>query len=161
MNIKGIQAIQVPRNAVSPVDRNNATAIGKNVSSAGKVNTGAIANESGTPQIQAARIGPSIGSIQAQLDLILVNYPPFFPIGKYQRLDLIKGVNHVQEEIEKSNIDPNLKKTYSGEKLSEKATDEEISVALEKLYQLRHAISSGHPSETGARPSGMILDLKG
>lgn len=160
MNINGIQTSQVPQNAVRPSEKDNASAIGRSISTAGKINTGSTVNEAMTPQIQAAGIVPSIGSIQAQLDLILVQYPPFFPIGKYQRLELIKNTNHVQEEIEKSNIDPTLKNIYSGEKLSEKSTDEEISVALDELYQLRQAINSGHPARTGSGASGMILNVK-
>jgi len=155
MNINSIQASQVPQNAVRPFNKYNATAESRSVSIAGKVSTGAAVNELGIPREQVTGAGASLSGLLAQLDLILVHFPPFFPIAKYQRLDLIKSVNHVQEEIEKSNIDPSLKNIYSGEKLSEKAPDEEISTALDKLFQLRNAIAGRNP----ALP-GMILNVK-
>jgi len=160
MNISGIQTNQVPQNAFCPVNKGNATADSRSVSSEGKGLTGVSEPESGTPQIQAAGTGTSLSSLQEQLDGILVHYPPFFPIGRYQRLDLIKNVNHIQEEIEKSNIDPSLKKIYSREKLSKEATDLEISSSLGNLSQLRDTFTGKNQSTSDTAKTGLILNVK-
>jgi hypothetical protein len=161
MNIKSIQAIQVPQNAVRPADGNDATSEGRSVSSAGKAGSGVPSIGSRTPQIQSSGTGASVDNVQLLLhDLITVHYPPFFPLGKYQRIELIKKVRVVQEEVDKSDIDSNLKKTHSGEKLTDNATDKEISTALEKLFELRNKITGRKPAPTGKTKPGMILNAK-
>jgi hypothetical protein len=113
-----------------------------------------------TPQVQAQRITAYIDSIQEQLDLILVHYPPFFPIGTYQRLDLIEKIRGIQEEVEMSSIDESVKQTFGSETLKDDATDEDINVALDKLFGLRDNLMKDRSVSPHKAHPGSILNIK-
>lgn len=83
----------------------------------------------------------SVNYIQKQLDMILTHYPPFFPPGTYQRLDLIKKIRAVQEGAGKSSLSNELKKTLSDKKLQDNVSDKDISSALNKLFELRDKLT--------------------
>ena len=99
MNITNIQASQISQNAVSMADKFPAYTANRGVSPV---------TESATPQVQPSAIAAGISYLKEQLDKILVNYPPFFPLGTYQRLDLIKKIKGIEEDIQKSSIDTGL-----------------------------------------------------
>jgi hypothetical protein len=160
MNINAVQPNQGQQDAALFADKSNATFNNRTVPSFGMPRSSISSAESRTPQIQAQGITAFIDSIQEQLDLILVHYPPFFPIGTYQRVDLIQKIKGIQEEVEGSSVDEGIKKTFSGITLKDDATDEDISAALDKLFGLRDALmKDGSVSHDKVRP-GSILNIK-
>jgi hypothetical protein len=75
--------------------------------------------------------------VKEQLDAIMFSFPPYFPAGTPQRLDLIKGVRGVQEEIKNSKLPNDVKEKLAGQKLTDTATDQEVSTALIGLKQYK------------------------
>ncbi len=148
MNITNIQASQISQNAVSMAEKIQAAS------------TRASVNETATPQIQPSSISAGIGYLKEQLDSILVSYPPFFPLGTYQRLDLIKKIKGIQEDVQKSSIDAGLKKTITTEKLPVDATDQQISTSLDKLFTLRNTLDKDRSVASEPVQPGAILDIK-
>jgi hypothetical protein len=75
--------------------------------------------------------------VKDQLDTIMFSFPPFFPVGSPQRLDLIKGVRGVQEEIGRSAIPPEMKQKLTTPQLTDHATNHEVAAVLRdiKLYK--------------------------
>lgn len=114
--------------------------------------------ESRTAQVQGLTAG--INYMKEQLDEILISYPPFFPLGTYQRLDLIKKIHGLQDEVQKSSIDANLKETFAENKLPEHATDLEISAALDGLLGLRDTLTKDKSASSEKAQPGAILDIK-
>jgi hypothetical protein len=90
----------------------------------------------------------------------LNSYPPFFPVGAYQRLDLIKGIKTLEEKIGKSAVDENIKKIFSGGKLSDDATDAEISASLDKLFIVRDKLAEKKTVNSEPVKHGSFLDVK-
>jgi hypothetical protein len=160
MNINAVQPMRSLQNAALPLERSNAAFVDAAFSSVGQIGVSASSTESRTPQIHAQGITTFIDSIQEQLDLILVHYPPFFPIGTYQRLDLIQKIKGIQEEVEGSSIDEGIKKTFSGVTLKDDATDEDISAALDKLFGLRDALMKDDSISHDKLHPGSILNMK-
>lgn len=160
MNINSIHTNQVTQNASRLVDKSNSNVENRSGFSASQVSTGMSENEISTPQMQAQGITISVNYLQKQLDIILTHYPPFFPPGTYQRLDLIKKIKGIQEEVEKSAIDANLKKMFSGKMLSEDSTDKDISLALDKLFGLRDKLKQDNTESTDKAQPGSILNIK-
>ncbi len=68
--------------------------------------------------------------VKQQIQTILTSFPPYFPAGSPQRIDLIKGVKGVQEEIKNSGLPKEVKDKLAGQKLTDTATDKEIHTAL-------------------------------
>jgi hypothetical protein len=66
-----------------------------------------------TTVVQATTLVNHIDYLKEQLDKILVDFPPFFPPGSYQRVDLIKGIRNIQEGAEKSSVPRNMHKDIS------------------------------------------------
>jgi hypothetical protein len=115
------------------------------------------------PRTQDTQISTSLSDpnyIKTQLEAIIVNFPPFFPVGSPQRFDLIQGIKGVQAEIEKSPLSPDMKTKLTGQKLSDSATDREISVALSALkgYKKENAQTSSPAHNRSS--SGTIVNLK-
>lgn len=73
--------------------------------------------------------------VKEQIDNIMLSFPPYFPVGSPQRVDLIKGVKGVQDEIKSSPLPTEVKDTLAGQKLTDSATDKEISTALKGIQQ--------------------------
>jgi hypothetical protein len=160
MNINAVQPNQGQRDAALFADKSNATFNNRTVLSFGMPGSSISSAESRTPQVQAQGITSFIDSIQEQLDLILVHYPPFFPIGTYQRLDLIQKIKGIQEEVERSSIDEGLKKTFSAAALKDDATDKDISLALDKLFGLRDSLLKDVSVSHDKALPGSILNIK-
>jgi len=155
-----VQPNQGLQNSALSADKSNAAFNNKAVSCVGMPGASTSPPGSSTPQVQAQGITSYIDSIQEQLDLALVHYPPFFPIGTYQRLDLIEKIRGIQEEIERSSIDESVKKTFSAETLKDDATDEDIYVALDKLFGLRDTLMKDRSVSPHKAHPGSILNLK-
>ena len=73
--------------------------------------------------------------IKQQIETIMNTFPPYFPAGSPQRVDLIKGVKGVQDEIKSSKLPTEVKDKLAGQKLTDAATDKEISIALKGIQQ--------------------------
>lgn len=113
-----------------------------------------------TPEAQSMSISGSINYIQNKLDAALINYPPFFPAGHPQRIDLIKGLKGIQETIKKSAIPEEAKKTAAGPKLSDHASDSEISAALDSLVQFKNSFIQNHTEGTNTKQPGTVVNIK-
>jgi hypothetical protein len=116
------------------------------------------AAQSSTVQRQA--LINRIDYIKEQLDKVLVDFPPFFPPGTYQRVDLIKGIRNIQAEIEKSAFAGAMKKDTSSWKLTEDATDHEISAALDKLFGFRDEMAESISGGFRNLEPGSMLNIK-
>jgi len=117
-------------------------------------------NDAQSPVIQAQTLITHINYTKEQLNKILVEFPPFFPPGSYQRIDLIKGIRGIQDEVEKSSIQSDLTKEISSNKLSGDATDSEISSALGKLFSLRDELSKSFPMTVESPKPGTLVNVK-
>lgn len=113
-----------------------------------------------SPAIQAQALITHINYTKAQLDKILVNFPPFFPLGSYQRADLIKGIRGIQDQVEKSSVKSNVKQEISSSKLSENAADKDISAALDQLMSLRDELSKSLPPAAESPKQGVLVSIK-
>jgi hypothetical protein len=123
---------------------------------------GSAGSSTGPPLgVQAQTLITHINYTKDQLDKILVSFPPFFPAGSYQRIDLIKSIRGIQDQVEKSSVQANVKQEIaSSNKLSEKATDSEISAALDQLFSLRDELSKGLPAATENPQPGALVSIK-
>jgi hypothetical protein len=111
-----------------------------------------------TPQAQMISISSSVDFINEQLKTLLNSFPPFFPAGSPQRIDLIKGIQGLQEKIEKASVPGDLKKETSGPKLTDQATDQEISAALDGLNRFREVSLQGQNHPAPQEP-GKVLSV--
>lgn len=149
MNISSIMPAQLVQDIHHQTDRGVET---KNSSSA----TGASVKSPGT----TAQDAPAhIDYFKAQLDSLLTHYPPFFPAGSYQRIDLIKKIKGIQEEIERSSLDSNLKKMSAGRKLDNDSSDAEISAAIDNISKLRDTLTENNPAAADLSKPGSILNM--
>jgi hypothetical protein len=165
MNIKGIQTSQI----VPPVPRshegsnsNAGAGSGLSPEPSSRVPPGSSAstNVSRTPLVEARTLANHIDYLKEQLDKILVDFPPFFPPGTYQRADLIKGIRSIQDEVEKSSVTSDMKEEISSQKLTENATDLGISAALDKLLSLRNDIAKKIPETAESLEPGTMISIK-
>jgi hypothetical protein len=155
MNIHSIQAIQFLQNAIGFPEKGDNQANTKSGSSGAQVTT-----EINPPRVSPQGISAMINYIQEQLKSLLESYPPFFPAGSPQRIDLIKKVKGLEEQIGHSSVDTHLKKALAENPLPEQATDQDISAALDRLFSLRDRLQKKSPvSGTPVKP-GTILNLK-
>ena len=98
--------------------------------------------------------------IKEQLNTIMYSFPPFFPLGSPQRLDLITGIKGVQEEIGKSSLPPELKERLTANKLTDKSTDREVSAALADLKQYKETIKPKRAQTVDRVQRGIIVNVK-
>jgi hypothetical protein len=113
-----------------------------------------------SPVIQSQSLLNRINYAKEQLDKILVNFPPFFPPGSYQRIELIKGIRGIEDEVEKSSVQSAMKMEISSQKLSENATDSDISASLDRLFSLRDELSKGIPMTAESPQPGSLVNIK-
>ncbi len=109
---------------------------------------------------QAQALSARISYVKEQLDKILVEFPPFFPAGSYQRIDLIKGIRGIQDQVEKSSVQSKLKEEISSNKLSDSASDSDISVALDQLLNLKDDLSQSLPTGSENHKPGTLVSIK-
>jgi len=117
-------------------------------------------NKSNSPEAQAQTSVTHINYIKKELDTILIDYPPFFPAGSPQRIDLIKKIKGLQGEIEKAPVSSDTKKSIRSQKLSDKATDAEIGKALQGIMNAKNELTRNIPAESNAARPGSFLDVK-
>ena len=92
------------------------------------------ANPGGQAPQQHNRLTSS-NYVKQQIETIMTTFPPYFPAGSPQRIDLIKGVSGVQDEIKSSPLPTEVKNKLAGQQLTDAATDKEISTALKGIQQ--------------------------
>ena len=163
MNIKGIQTNQIQQGILRPAERSEYTIdiIRDSSSDPARLQYDALPNEARPVRVQLQGIINNIHYLQEQLLRLLTEYPPFFPPGSPQRLDLIKKVKGVQEEIEKVSGRTGDKKISSGDqKLKENATDAEIATAIEDLANFRKEVSQNGHLITDKPQPGTLLNIK-
>lgn len=110
-----------------------------------------------TPIGQMISISASIDFVSEQLKSLLTSFPPFFPVGSPQRVDLIKEIKDLQGKIEMADI-PAPMKTIAGPSLSKQASDKEIDGALKGLMQFRD-VALNIKEASGASEAGKVLNL--
>jgi len=101
-----------------------------------------------------------VNSLQSKWDLNQVQYPPFFPIATYQRINLIGEVKGIQQDIERSSLSPELKQAIAGEKLTGDATDKQLANVLDKILSLRDTLSRELAVSKKDVQPGSILKLE-
>ena len=160
MKITDIQINQVSQN----VEKSNPAVDKRAGSPVSRVNSCGLSVKTEvirTQQGQAKAINPAVNNnIREQLDEILVHYPPFFPIAKYQRLDLIEKVKGIEEKLEDLSINEDLKQMLSGKKLTDDATDNELSCALDNFFYLRGILTKNEEVFSDTPAIGSILNIK-
>ncbi len=165
MNINSIQTSEVVPVILRSPERNNARVdAGKGPSPEPPASvlpgSSGPTNDAQSTVIQAQTLITHINYAKEQLDKILVEFPPFFPPGSYQRIDLIKGIRGIQDEVERSSLQVDMKKEISSSKLSEDATDSEISAALGKLFSLKDELSKSLPMTVESPKPGTLVNVK-
>ncbi len=109
---------------------------------------------------QTQSIIAGVNYIEEQIKDYMFSWPPFFPAGHPSRPDLVKGIKSVSDTIKTSSIDPTIKKAaLSGETLPDNASDQEISSALGKLFNLRDTLVQ-HGVNQGPQPTGNLVRIK-
>jgi hypothetical protein len=122
---------------------------------------GIFSGEMDTIQGQSLGITASISNLQGQMeDLNVVHFPPFFPIAKYEKIDLVMKIRGIQEQIGQSSLPPEVKQSVSADKLKSDATDKEIGDAIGKLFAVRDTLTQGRKVSVKNSQPGSILTLK-
>ncbi|HET6514374.1 MAG TPA: hypothetical protein VFG09_04380 [Thermodesulfovibrionales bacterium] len=110
--------------------------------------------------LPAQNVLAHIDYFKEQLDAILTQYPPFFPPGSYQRIDLIKKIRGLQDEVGKSSLPADIKKAVGGQKLADDATDGEIGAAIQGLLNVSNKASQKISAVKDAARQGSILNTR-
>jgi hypothetical protein len=155
MNINSIQAIQFWQNAIGYNEKSDSptdTRLGSSLVQ--------VTSQIKTPQVSTQGIFTRISYIEEQLKSLLESFPPFFPAGSPQRIDLIKKIKGLEEQIGHSSVEAHLKKAFTENPLPKQATDQEISAALDKLFSLRDKLQEKSPVSGDPVKPGTIVNLK-
>jgi hypothetical protein len=155
MDINSIQSGQLSQNAILSNNRRGQVADGRSGSSYTQSSV-----EIKTPQVSAETVVPRINYLKQQLSELLTSFPPYFPAGSPQRIDLIKKINGLDELVEKSSPKKSGDKTSSDNKLSEDASDKEISAALDRLFGFRDAVQQANLQPAESPKPGTIVNVK-
>lgn len=97
--------------------------------------------------------------VKQQINTILTTFPPYFPAGSPQRLDLIKGIKGVQDEIKSSPLSTEVKDKLAGQKLTDVATDKEISTALKGIQRYTDDHSPSPSTSNNKSQSAEIVSI--
>jgi hypothetical protein len=144
---------------------------GSSLSSAGNVNTAGAQQSRQSALADAASSGSgqttqqlnsltNANFIKDQIETIMFSFPPFFPAGSPQRLDLITGVREVQYEIKNSSLPTEVKDKLAGQELTAASTDKEISNALKGVQQYTEGYSSTPSQSTESSQTVNIVSLE-
>jgi hypothetical protein len=155
MNINSIQSGQLSQNAIRSNDRSGQVADGRSDSSYTQSSV-----EMKTPHVSAEGVILGINYFKDQIREILTSFPPFFPAGSPQRINLIKKIKGLEELAERSSPKKSGDNTSSDNRLSEDASDQEISAALDRLFGFRDAVQQANPQPAEPPKSGTIVSVK-
>ncbi len=157
--INTIHPYQGQQNAVRPGGSNATSVESRPVQSGGRSET-VLPPEMDAPEALMLGIAERVNSLQEKLDLNLVQYPPFFPIATYQRMDLIGEIRNIQVDVEKLSLSPEIKQDISGAKLEDDATDDQIAHVLDKVLALRDSLKQKLTVSSKDIQPGVILKLE-
>jgi hypothetical protein len=165
MNIKSVQATQIVPGQLRSPEAGNAktdawTGLSPEISTRVASVLSTSINAAQTPVLEAQALSTHINYVKDQLDKILLDWPPFFPPGTYQRADLIKAIRNIQDEVEKSSVPSDMKKDVASQKLSGNATDHDISAALDKLLSFRDEIAKSASGNAEIFESGTVVSIR-
>lgn len=155
--INQINPYQGLQNAIRPGGSQTSSDDNRMVLSAGRTSTVLLAEkESVDPQL--LKITERIATLQRNLDLTLVYFPPFFPIASYQRMDLITEMQAIGGDISQADISPALKQAaVAVQQLSSESTDADLSDALDKLTAVRDTlVNQRAATQTDVRPGSLL-----
>lgn len=157
--INMIHPYQGQQNAVRP-GGSNATSVESKPVMSGARSEKELPPGMDAPEALILGITERVNTLQEKLDLNLVQYPPFFPIATYQRMDLIGEIRNIQVDIEKSSLSPEIKQSISGNKLKDDATDDQIAGVLDKVLALRDTLRQKLTVSPKDIQPGVILKLE-
>jgi hypothetical protein len=102
----------------------------------------------------------NVNYVKEQIETILFSFPPYFPAGSPQRIDLIQGVKGVQDEIKKSPLPSDVKEKLAGPELTDESTDKDISTALEGVKQYTEGLSPAPSQSTNKSQTVNIVSIE-
>jgi hypothetical protein len=155
MEINGIN-IQLSRAGISlpPAEKGDATRALQSKQS--EIADSASSGDKQTPkQLDSLT---NVNYVKQQIETIMFSFPPYFPAGTPQRIDLIKGVKSVQDEIESSPLPAEVKEKLAGQKLTDDSTDKEISTALEGVKHYAEGYSPA-PSPSPSTKNSQTVNI--
>lgn len=155
MNINSIQAAQPSQNAIRSTEKGDYGVDARLGSLSARA-----PSELRTPQVSIQGITHGINYLHEQLQTLLTSFPPFFPAGSPQRLDLIKQIKSLEDQIGKSSEDDNVKTAFNEHKLPDHASDHEISASLDRLIGFRDAAKQTEPMHAEPVKPGIIVNVK-
>ena len=161
MYINQINPYQGMQNAIRPGGSQTSSDDNRMVLSAGRTSAVLLA-EKDSVDPQLLKITERVATLQRNLDLTLVYYPPFFPIASYQRMDLITEMKGIGEDIAQSDLSPAMKQAAAAavSGLGVDSTDDDIAGALDSLIAVRDTlVNQRAASQTEVQP-GSILALE-
>ena len=157
MDINSISSLPALFDAVSLSSATNST---NSAISAESTSTSASSADQKYQPAQTLSVRSNIDYIQQQLNDILQDYPPWFPAGSPQRIDTIKAMKSVLENVKNSSISEETKKYLSKIQLKDNATDQEISTALDAIAQFNNNVVGDGTQEPGSGKSGNIINIE-
>ena len=161
MDINGIN-IQVAKSESSPLLAANGDTAGALKSRRSALSDSAGAGSSQASSAHASHVHTSLidsNYIKEQIHSIMYDFPPFFPAGTPQRLDLIKGIQAVQEERKSSTLPTGVKEKLTGQELTAASTDKDISAALKGVRQFKEEHSPALSQSTGNGQTTKIVSI--
>ena len=105
-------------------------------------------------------ISSHISHIKTKLDAMDIVFPPFFPIARPTRIDLIEKIKGVQEDMEKLKLPAEVKKELQDTKLDNDATDKDIGIALDGLFKVNDTFLKKSVAASGKNQRGIAVDVK-
>ncbi|MBA4373183.1 MAG: hypothetical protein C0402_10025 [Thermodesulfovibrio sp.] len=155
MNINSIQASQLTQNALRSNEKGD-YAVDTRTSTV----TTQLSTQPKSPQVSTQGLNAGINYLEEQLQTLLNSFPPFFPAGSPQRIDLIKTIKGLEEQVGKSHMADNVKTAIQENKLPEQASNQEISASIERLIAFRDAVKQAEPAQAEPVKPGTIVNVK-
>lgn len=161
MNVNVINPFQGLQNASGLSSGKTSSANSGPVASSDQSSSGIFSGEMGTVAGQSLGVIARVSNLQGAMDdMNVVHFPPFFPIARYQKIDLIMQIKGIQGDIAQSALPPELKQAVSTDKLKMDATDKEIGDAIGKLFAVRDTLTRGREVSVKNTQPGSILTMK-
>jgi hypothetical protein len=157
MNIDAIESNQFIQPAYHVTNSNGPAMVDMEKRASSNTTSGLI--DGSVADAQTGKIFHNIRYLKNQLDKLLYSYPPFFPPGSYQRLDLIRQVNEITADIVTSSLQSAVKQAIGLQPLTKHATDAEIGAAIQNLMNLKDNTSQRIPQAMSTSETGTILDI--
>jgi hypothetical protein len=157
MEINNLNMLIARAERSQPAD-GNASASGNLQSRQPALNDSGSSAESAKPRAMQSLVSSNF--VKEQIETIINTFPPYFPAGSPQRIDLIKGVKAVQVEIKSSHLSSDTKDKLAGQQLTDASTDKEISTALTAIQQYTEKHSPSSAPATNKSRAGSIVSIE-